>query len=73
MSAERVLAVVSHPRFYRSAWIHVGACRQFEIGLHDEPCRVRWLRSETAKAAFEQAARVLLDGEDIKSMPGYAG
>jgi hypothetical protein len=45
----------------------------FEIGLQTETGTVRWIYSETAEKAFEQAARVLIDGERIAAMPDYAG
>lgn len=77
---ERAYAVLNDPRFYRAALEHRGNATwgspmeaRFEIGLQTEPGTVRWIYSETAEKAFEQAARVLIDGERIAAMPDYAG
>jgi hypothetical protein len=82
---QRAFAVLTDPRFHQAEWTHYGhsgpcphrhawgACRQFAIGLRLVEGRVSWLHVETAEEALERAAQVLLDGADIKTIPGYAG
>lgn len=77
---ERAFKVMQDPRFYRAAFEHRGnslwgspMVSRFEIGLRIGAATIRWIYSENVDRAFEQAARVLLDGESITSMPDYAG
>lgn len=82
---ERAFAVLKDDRFHLAEWVHFGhlgpcnddrpraECWAFAIGLRVETFCVRWIHATTMESAFDQAAQVLIDGADIKAMPGYAG
>lgn len=67
----------------RCPFVHAwGTCRQFRIGVRtidpnetalDRVARVRWLRAPSPEEALELVARVLFDGADITTLPGYDG